>query len=562
MIARYLRPLVPAALFIFLSGCTWFINRDKYESEALALFEKAGVYFESADYDKAIGECTSLISAYPRSGFVDDAYYVAGLSFAKKKDWQHAVGAVQKLVKYYPKSGLVPKSRIILAEGYENLKLYTGALTAYIDTYLETPNAGEKTRAETQAKNLLGREQDLNVLGDLYRRYGQTEAAEWLLYHLGKRAYELENFESSERYFAELRTRFPSSPYVGKIGGKDISSSVLKGEFICGLLLPLSGGFSEFGQNVKEGVELAHSLKGTTTISFETYDTRSDPAEAAKGAQNLVKNGAKVIIGPLTSGEVSTAGKVAASYGVPMISPTSTDPALVNLCSCLFQLNSYQEEEVRAIARYALDQGLLQFGVLYPNTEQGKALADVFAATIKSGAGTILYSYPLTDTVEEMKQTFLEIRHKGAQAVFLPFDRQLLLSVVPQIAYYRMKVKMLGLDDFADREILRRADLPFEGVCFAATPGKLANETAINNFYDQYKGKYSKDPDWAATLGFDSYEFIWDALSEGKNLELCQAIRMLDDHRGILGRLVYSNDPEYPAIRIYTIYKGEIKEIK
>jgi len=545
-----------------IAGCRYFFNRQDYEQEALAIFERAEESYKKGAYEGAVQECSRIITDYSRSLLVDDAYYLASLSFAKRKDWAHAVGAAQKLERLFPKSPLTSRSQIILAEGYEHLQLYPQALTGYIETYLASDNAVERSKAETQAKNLLGREKDYNVLTDLYTRYSQTEVAEWLLYYLGSKAYEVEDFERSERYFAELRQRFPYSTYIDMIGGREISAAVLKGEFFLGLLLPLSGSFSEYGNKVREGVELAHKLEGQTTIHIEVYDTHSDPGEAAKGIQHLISRGAKAIIGPLTSAEVNATAKIAGQAGVTMISPTSTDPNLLYLNDCLFQLNSYAEEEAREIARFAVRKGFESYGILYPQTEQGKALADVFSTTVSAEGGKVLYSYPLTDTVVEMKQTFLEIRHKGAQAIFLPFDRQQLLSVVPQIAYYRMKVAMLGIDDFADREILRRGDTPFEGVWFAATTGKLASDLTLNKFFNQYKTTYNSEPDWASTLGYDSYMFLYDALAEGKDVSLCEAMRLLDNRRGILGRLIYLADPANPAIRFYTIYKNEIKEIK
>ncbi|MBD3284967.1 ABC transporter substrate-binding protein [candidate division WOR-3 bacterium] len=555
--------VISVILISFLPGCRWYIfNRQKYEQEALAVFERAEENYKKGTYTDAVEECSRIIINYPRSQLVDDAYYLASLSFAKEKDWTHAVGAAQKLEKEYPKSPLVAKSRIILAEGYEHLKLYPQALTAYIEVYLSTNNTVERSKAETRAKNLLGREKDYNVLTDLYKKFSDTEAAEWLLYFLASKAYEVEDFERSERYFAELRQRFPHSPYIDMIGGREISSAVLKGEFFLGLLLPLTGSFSEFGNKVKQGVELAHKLEGKNTIYIEVYDTHSDPGEAAKGIQHLISRGAKAIIGPLTSAEVNATAKIAGQAGLTMISPTSTDPNLLYLNNCLFQLNSYAEEEAREIARFAVRKDYMNFGILYPQTEQGKNLADVFATTVKAEGGKVLYSRQLSDTVVNMKQTFLEIRHKGAQAIFLPFDHHQLLSVVPQIAYYRMKVAMLGIDDFADREILRRGGTPFEGVWFAATPGKLASDLALNSFFNQYRRVYEGQPDWAVTLGYDAYMFLYEALSEGKNLSLCEAMRMLDDRRGLLGRLLYLTDPDNPAIRIYTIYKNEIKEIK
>jgi branched-chain amino acid transport system substrate-binding protein len=555
--------LLAGAALLSAAGCVWvFVNRDRYEAEALAVFQTGEAFYKKAEYDNAISSFSIVIQKYPRSELVDDAYYLASLSFAKRNDWEHAVGAAQKLESQFPKSPLIPKVQIVVAEGYEHLGLYVPALAAYFDTYLGSDNPTERKKAESQAKNLLGREQDYNVLTDLYANYKDTPVAEWLLYRLGSRAYEVEDFADAERYFAELRARFPHSPYIDKIGGREISAAALKGELVCGLLLPLSGSFSTYGHAVKEGVELAHSLKGTGTIHLEIYDTRSDPATAASGAETLIRKGAKIIIGPLTSAEVNATAKIAAKAGVVMISPTSTDPGLLSAYECLFQLNSYAESETREIARYAARHGIKKFGILYPEKEQAKTLADEFATTVRSEGGQVIYSYVLPDTVVQMKETLLRIRHQGAEAIFLPFDRQQLLSVVPQIAYYRMRVRILGLDDFADTEILRRGGVPFEGVWFAAPTKRLGNPMAFETFFAHYNRRYNKEPEWAATLGYDAYNFLYEGLSQGKDISLCQALRSLDDRQGILGRLLFLTNPSEPSVRIYTIHENEIKEIK
>lgn len=561
-VKRIVTFIVTVVTVLCFTGCWLFINRENYEARALAIFEAGENFYQRGDYDKAVSTFTEVIESYPRSQLVDDAYYLVSLSFARMMDWEHAVGAAQKLETQFPQSPLVPRVQIVLAQGYQHLELFVPSLTAYFEVYLHSNNPTERATAAEQGKNLLGREQDYETLTDLFDNYRDTEVAEWILYRLGTRAFELEKYDEAEAYYSELRHRFPQSPYIDRIGGKEIAAAALKGKLVIGILLPLSGSFVSYGNKVKNGIELAHSLKPGKNIHLEYYDTQSSPSRAAAGAEHLVRMGAKVIVGPLTSNEAESAITVASRSGTVMISPTSTDPSLLGLYPCLFQLNSFAEEETKAIARYAVSQGLTNFGVLYPQTDQGRNLANLFSSTVTSLGGKVLYNYALTDTVVEMKQTFLDIRHKGAQAVFVPFDRQQLLSVVPQIAYYRMKVRILGIDDFAEEEILRSGDTPFDGAWFAAPPGKYMGTARLESFYNHYKRVHGVEPDWAATLGYDSYNFIYDALTEGKNLSLCQALRNLDDRRGILGRLIYSSDSRNPAVNIYIISNNDFKELQ
>lgn len=147
----------------------------------------------------------------------------------------------------------MPKTKIILAEGYNNLGSYQEALLSYLETYRISENSKERQTAETQAKNLLGRENDFNVLEDIYNRYKNEASAEWILFRLGTVAYDIENYQASERYFAELRKRFPSSPYLEKIGGRQTAASTLKGQVIIGVLLPLTGSLSVMASRSRKG---------------------------------------------------------------------------------------------------------------------------------------------------------------------------------------------------------------------------------------------------------------------------------------------------------------------
>lgn len=555
--------LMAGLVLLMSSGCTsWFINREAYQAEALAFFQAGEDFYDRGDYHKAVASFSTVIKNYPRSGLVDDAYYLASLSFYKSEDWEHSVGASQKLISQFPDSPLASRVHMVMAQAYQHMGAQTRAMISYLDAYVYSQNPNERQKAELQARNLLGRESDYNVLYHLYKEYEDTPAAEVLLYRLGMRAFEVEDYADAELYFTELKRRFPDSPYIERIEGRETAAAALKGKLVCGLLLPLTGEFASYGSQVKKGVELAHRIKGSSNIHLEVYDTGSRAGGSREGTRILLRKGAKVIIGPLTSAEVQAAVPLASQAGVVVISPTSTDPGLLSLYECLFQLNSYPDQETRKIADFALSRGMKSYGILYPDTEQGRMLAQGFRSQVEGKGGRVVYSHPLSDTVENMKQTLLSIRHQKADALFLPFEEQQLLSVVPQIAYYKIPSRILGLDDFAERQVLRRGSTPFEGCWFAAPPGNLADPLAFEGFYGNYTRVHQDEPGWAATLGYDAYNFFYQALSQGEDISLCKALRKLPDRRGVMGRLIFSPKSDASSLKVYTIKEEEIKEIE
>src|SRR5439155_2700135 len=67
-------------------------------------------------------------------------------------------------------------------------------------------------------------------------------------------------------------------------------------------------------------------------VAHVVCDTAGDPEQAAR-AYNVVidRFGAKVIVGPDTSDEVFAVAKEVKARGVPIISPSATNPRITNL---------------------------------------------------------------------------------------------------------------------------------------------------------------------------------------------------------------------------------------
>ena len=90
------------------------------------------------------------------------------------------------------------------------------------------------------------------------------------------------------------------------------------------LLLPLTGGNSQpVAKALKQAGELALFDFDNPNVELVPKDTRGTPEGAKSAAQEAVKEGAELIIGPLFANEVSAAAPEAQRAGIPMIAFSS-----------------------------------------------------------------------------------------------------------------------------------------------------------------------------------------------------------------------------------------------
>ena len=137
------------------------------------------------------------------------------------------------------------------------------------------------------------------------------------------------------------------------------------------LLLPLSGPLAEIGASMRRAAELAQSSGRGGRIALDIRDTGGDAAIAAQAAAAAVAAGTRLILGPLTAGEVRAVSDVAGA--VPVIG-LSNDPALLGSGAYVFGVTPVQS--VAAVLTHARDAGLSSVAAVVPPGPYGTAVAD------------------------------------------------------------------------------------------------------------------------------------------------------------------------------------------
>lgn len=102
-----------------------------------------------------------------------------------------------------------------------------------------------------------------------------------------------------------------------------------------GVIGPLTGSASTYGQSVKNGVELLQNEVNTAggidgkQIEFIFEDDQADPNSAIQAFNKLVNNDKVVsILGAVTSGSALAIAPNSTTQKIPLITPTGTEPTI------------------------------------------------------------------------------------------------------------------------------------------------------------------------------------------------------------------------------------------
>ena len=126
-----------------------------------------------------------------------------------------------------------------------------------------------------------------------------------------------------------------------------------------GVFLPMTGGVASYGQMEWAGIKAAREMKPAVLgkqVELFLVDEKSDRIEAANAVERLIsKNSVHAIIGSATSSNTMAGGAIAEKAGIPLVSPTATDPRLTRNRRYLFRVCFIDPFQGEIAARYAYD---------------------------------------------------------------------------------------------------------------------------------------------------------------------------------------------------------------
>lgn len=272
-----------------------------------------------------------------------------------------------------------------------------------------------------------------------------------------------------------------------------------------GVILPFSSsvaGTRALAQSMLKAAELAMFDSGNPNILLMTADEGNGGAAAAKAADQLLAQGAEIIVGPLFGPSVQAVAPIARDRGVPVLA-FSTEKSVAG--NGAYLLSFLPQNEVRRVVSYAAANGHHQFAALVPQTAYGNVAQTAFEDSVAAARGNVVDVEHFAPNAEQVTAPVGAVAKSGADAILIAQGGVLLRAIAPTLSLdgvTKDKVKLLGTGLWDDDKALAR-ESALEGSWYAA-PAPNADAA----FVDKYRATFGSVPPQLSSLAYDAVSLV------------------------------------------------------
>jgi branched-chain amino acid transport system substrate-binding protein len=319
------------------------------------------------------------------------------------------------------------------------------------------------------------------------------------------------------------------------------------GAIVVGYFGSMTGSEATFGQLTHDGVKLAvEELNaaggvGGRKIVVKAYDTQGRAQEAGTAVTRLITDDKAVaVIGENASALSIAGGRIAQRYGVPLISPSSTNPQVTQIGDMIFRVCFIDTFQGYVIARFTREHlKLSKVAVLYDQASPySTGLRDDFRRELTQRGGTVVTEQAYTGGDTDFGAQLTSIRETAPEAVFVPGYYTDAGNIMVQGRKLGLKMPFLGGDGWESPQLGKIAGAAADGSYFAAHYSPEDQRAETKTFVSRFKQVYGMLPDSTAALGYDSARLLFDAMKRAGGTDgkaLAAAIAATRDFQGVTG---------------------------
>ena len=333
-----------------------------------------------------------------------------------------------------------------------------------------------------------------------------------------------------------------------------VSSGGGTGPILVGYYGDLSGRTSSFGQSTKNGVEMAADeinkaggINGRT-IQIITEDDQGEPNKAATVVTKLInQDKVQAILGEVASSNSLAAAPKAQEAKVPMISPSSTNPAVTQVCDYIFRVCFIDPFQGEVMAKFSANNlKAKRAAILYDfNSDYSRGLYQFFKRSFTSLGGQVVVEQSYTQGDRDFSGQLTAIRSANPDVIYVPGYYGEVGVISNQTKQLGIKAPLLGGDGWDAPQLWQLGGASLNGNYISNHYSVDDPSPAIQKFVADYKARFNILPDALAALGYDSMKVLADAIKRAGSTEsakLRDAIAQTRNFPGVTGTITIDQD--------------------
>ncbi len=290
----------------------------------------------------------------------------------------------------------------------------------------------------------------------------------------------------------------------------------------------MTGKESAFGQSSHNGTIMAvdelNAAGGFLGKQFKllTEDTQSKSGESQTVVNKLVsRDNVVAVLGEVASGRSNEAAPVCQGAGIPMISPSSTDPDVTKTGDYIFRVCFIDPFQGTVMANFAAKTLKAKRVAIFTDakSDYSKGLAKYFKQQHLKNGGEVLTELDFNGGDADFKAQLTTIKGGNPDAVFVPGYYGDVALICTQAKQLGLKVPFFGGDGWESEKLIELGKDAVEGHYFSTHYHPAVSSAKSKAFVTAYQKRYNSSPDAMAALGYDSMMILADAMKRAGSTE-------------------------------------------
>jgi branched-chain amino acid transport system substrate-binding protein len=318
---------------------------------------------------------------------------------------------------------------------------------------------------------------------------------------------------------------------------------------LLGVATSLTGGQATFGISTRNGIDLAikevnaaGGVKGKQ-LSMRVYDTQGKPEEAAQAVTRLItQDKVLMILGDVASSNSLAMAEKAQAAGVPMITPSSTNPAVTEKGDYIFRVCFIDPFQGFVMAKFARESlKISKAAVLQDNkSAYSIGLTEVFTRKFTEMGGKVVATESYSQGDSDYRAQLTAIKRAAPEAIYVPGYYSEVGVIARQAKELGLNVPLLGGDGWDSEKLYELGGSAIQGSYFSNHYSPDNPDPRIQKFVSDYKAAYGGVPDALAALAYDAAKVAAEALKKAPDTSgkaIRDAIAQTKDFPGIAGTI-------------------------
>lgn len=278
-----------------------------------------------------------------------------------------------------------------------------------------------------------------------------------------------------------------------------------------GMGAPMTGDNAQFGIDISQGAKIALKDAGEFegfTFELVTEDDGGTPEGGASVANKLASDPTVVAIaGHIFSGATEAAMPIYEKTGIPMMSPSATNPPLTQKGSKVFNRVAFTDAaQGKFAAEYLYEKlGFTKIAVMHDGQAYGQGLAEVVEARFIELGGEVVAKEAITPGETDFTSPLSAVAAKSPEAIYYGGYVQEAVVLVPQMAQSGLEgVVFFGCDGTYGQDFIDKTGAAGEGAyAVALVP---ASSDAVTKFNETYLAEFGAEAGSLSPYTWNAYD--------------------------------------------------------